>query len=109
MSTFTDIVGAADGGRAFENLNDSLREVVTAVRATRKAGKISVAIKVVPNGEFAINIFPEIKVVVPEATPATTTYFVDEHGNLVRRDPRQSELVFREVADETTGELRNVP
>lgn len=106
MSTFSDIVGSLEGGRAFEQLNDSLIEVVTAVLAHRKVGEITLTVKVSPNGETAVSVVPTIKVKVPEAARAVTTFFADEHGNLLRRDPRQRELPLREVADPTTGELR---
>lgn len=107
MSTFTDIIGSLEGGRAFEQLNDSLIEVVQAVVAHRKAGEIILSVKVNPNGESAVSVVPTIKVKVPEATRAVTTFFADDHGNLLRRDPRQRELPLREVADKETGELRS--
>lgn len=108
MSTFTDIVGSLEGGRAFEQLNDALAEVVQAVLQHRKAGEISLSVKVNPNGENAVSIIPTIKVKAPEGSRAVTTFFADEHGNLLRRDPRQRELPLREVADRETGELKNV-
>lgn len=107
MSTFTDIIGSLEGGRAFDQLNDSLAEVVQAVIAQRKPGEITLSVKVNPNGETAVSIVPVIKVKVPEAARAVTTFFADEHGNLLRRDPRQRELPLREIADPTTGELRS--
>lgn len=108
MSTFTDVVGGLEGGRAFEQLNDALAEVVQAVLHHRKIGEITLSVKVSPNGESAVSIVPTIKIKAPEGARAVTTFFADEHGNLLRRDPRQRELPLREVADTTTGELKTI-
>jgi flagellar hook assembly protein FlgD len=107
MSTFTDIVGSLEGGRAFEQLNDHLAEVVQAVTQHRKVGEITITVKVLPNGDNAVSVIPAIKVKIPEAARAVTMFFTDENGNLLRRDPRQSELPLREVYDKETGELRS--
>lgn len=109
MNSLTDVIGNLEGGRTLERLNDKLVDVVTAVLQHRKEGEISISLKIKPNGETAVSVTTTVKVKTPEAATAVTTFFADEHGNLLRRDPRQRTLPFREVADAETGELREVP
>lgn len=108
MSTFSDVVGALNGGVTHQKLGDELNDVVQAVIATRKVGELTLKLKVSPNGEHGVMISEDIKTKVPELTRGTSAFFADESGNLLRRDPRQGEM-FREVADHETGELRRVP
>lgn len=107
MSTFSDVLGNLEGGIVFEQLNDDLAEVVQAVLKHRKEGEMTVAIKVKPNGEHAVTVTAGIKTKAPQAAKAVTTFFADEHGNLLRRDPRQQELPLRTVADDKPAALRN--
>ena len=104
MSTFSDVLGALNGGVTHQKLNDHLAELVDAVRLTGKAGAISVTLKISPNGSLGVTITDEIKLKKPELPRGASVFFTDEHGNLLRRDPRQTEM-FREVVNPETGEV----
>lgn len=108
MSTFSDVVGSLAGGSTHERLGNHLNDVVQAVIKTGKVGEVTLKLTIRPNGEVGVMITDDIKAKVPELTRGTTAFFSDEHGNLLRRDPRQGDM-FREVADKDTGELRRVP
>ena len=108
MSTFSDVLGHLEGGDAFEQLNDELAEVVLAVQTVRKAGEITVKLKVSPNGERAVSVTCDIKTKVPQPARAVTTFFTDQAGNMLRRDPRQAELPLREVPDERASTLKTM-
>ena len=106
MSTFTDVIGALENGRAFDDLNEQLGEVVNAVREHRKPGEITLTLKITPNGEHAVSVMSNIKSRAPEAARGVTTFYADAAGNLLRNDPRQPKLPFREVADDKTVDFK---
>ncbi len=99
MSNFADVLGNLEGGVTFNQINDQLQELVLAVTQHRKAGEMTVTLKVAPNGETAVSVIAAFKAKVPEASRGTSVFFVDGGGNLLRRDPRQPELPLREVVD----------
>lgn len=98
MSTFADVLGHLEGGVAFDELNDNLTEVVNGVMLHRKVGEITLGLKIKPNGERAVSVEAAIKTKAPRAARGVTTFFADQGGNLLRRDPRQQELPLREAA-----------
>ena len=108
MSTFADVLGNLEGGRAFEDLNEQLQDLVTAVLQHQKAGDITLVLKISPNGERAVSVLSSIKAKVPEGARGVTTFYADAGGNLLRRDPRQPELPLRDVADDKPREFRTV-
>lgn len=104
MSTFSDVVGALNGGVTHQKLNDGLAEIVKAVGNTGKPGQITLKVKIAPNGKGGVTITDDIALKVPELPRGASVFFMDEEGNLLRRDPRQAEM-FREVVNPETGEV----
>lgn len=96
MTTFGQIIGSLRGGAAQDELNDKVQEVVEAAKEHRRAGSISLTLKISPNGDTVL-VKDEIKAKVPEADRPSTMFFTDEHGNLLRRNPNQPEFDLREV------------
>lgn len=106
MSTFTYVLGNIENGVFSDELSETIGDVVQKVLAYRKVGSIAVNLKVSPNGEAAVTVAATVKAKAPEKTRPITTFFADEHGNLLRRDPRQHELALRDVTDTKTETLR---
>lgn len=97
MSSFADVLRELSSGATYEQLGSALNEIVAAVKTTRKTGELTLKLKVKINGEIGVSIEDEIKAKVPEPSRGTTIFFADEYGNLMRRDPRQSELPLKAV------------
>lgn len=97
MTTFADVLGHLEGGVAFEEINDSLNEVVHGVITHRKTGEITLTLKIMPNGERAVSVVAALKATPPKPPRGTTTFFADQAGNLLRRDPRQMEMPLRDA------------
>lgn len=94
-------------GHLHEQLSDALNEVVTAVVEHEKVGSLTLTVKVTPAGKGyspTVMLTDAIKLKVPEGAPEAALFFVDDDGNLTRRDPNQPELGLREV-DTHTGEI----
>lgn len=79
------------------DLSKQLNELVTAVVLTGKKGELTLKVKVKPNGDNMVIVEDEVKVTLPEPTRPNNIYFVDDHGNPQRENPRQTAMNLREV------------
>lgn len=95
---FAAFVQEQRGGGLHGELSDGLAELVTAVRDLGKAGSLVLTVKVTPNKDGAtVTVTDKVKVSMPEAERGAAIFFVDEGGNLSRRNPNQQELPLKEV------------
>ncbi len=101
MTTFSQVMAALRNGMTQEELNDTMQEVVEAVKEHRKAGEITIKLKITPNAD-TVFVSDTITAKKPEPERSKTIFFTDDHGNLLRRDPNQHELPLREVKDAET-------
>lgn len=99
MRSIADVLRDLTGGQTYDELNAALAEVVGAVTKTRKAGEVSLKLKIKANGESSVMITDEIKTKVPQDTRGETLFFTTANGDLIRDDPRQSKLPLREIPD----------
>jgi hypothetical protein len=105
---FAAFVQEQRGGGLHGELSDRLAEVVQAVLAVEKPGKLTLIVKVVPSKDGAtVIITDEIKTILPEAPRGAGIFFVDADGNLSRQNPNQMEMPLREINRET-GEIREI-
>lgn len=85
------------GGLTVEELDQSLAELVAAVRETGKPGAIVLTIKAkkLSKGEDVVSILSlddAIVAKIPQLDKGSTVFFADEAGHLARNDPRQQRL-----------------
>ncbi|WP_342640914.1 hypothetical protein [Rhodoligotrophos ferricapiens] len=106
--SFSAILAELDHGRVHDELTEKLADLADAVRDTRKAGTVTLTLTVKPNGERSVEITDSIKAKLPEGDKAKSLFFVDEHGNLSRRDPRQMEMPLRDVEAHARQEVRAI-
>ena len=97
MARFAQILATLGGGNVANSLDDKLTEVVEAVHLNNKVGSITIKLKILPNGENGITIEEEIASKVPQPNRGKTLFFTDDNGNLLRNDPRQSDLFPKPV------------
>lgn len=82
-------------GEVDTELTHHLRELIEAVQETGKKGTLTLTLTVNRLSDVQVEVLEDVKVKVPEATRPTSIYFVDQHINLRRDDPRQSPLPFK--------------
>lgn len=104
---FADVLREIAGGSLYEDLGVQLGELVQAVVEHRKAGEMTLKIKVQPNGESSVKLVDELKMKVPEPNRGVSIFFVTAGGSLIRNDPRQPDLPLRSVK-ETEMPLKEV-
>src|SRR6476620_7305502 len=79
-------------GETNGELTHELRTLIEAVQETGKPGTITLTLKVSRKGERQVNVVEDVKVKSPVHSRSETIYFVDQHLNLQRNDPRQGVL-----------------
>lgn len=103
-----NILGNLGGGQSIHQINDELGDVVAGVMETGKKGVFTLTLTITKNGDIGLKIDDAHKATVPKPTFGSSLFFVDEHGNMLRRDPRQRELFTdanrrREPAEEAAN------
>lgn len=96
---FADVLRDLSGGQTYDDLTLQLGEIVTAVIDTRKAGEITLKLRIAPNGDGSVKISSKVTAKAPEANRGETLFFTTSSGSLLRNDPRQESLPLREVSD----------
>ena len=98
MRPFTDTVGELGAGHTLDLLTEQMAEVVTAVAATGKVGKLNLELTVQPNGAYGVAILDKITTKIPQPDRGASLFFIDKDGGLHRSDPNQIELPLRQVS-----------
>lgn len=93
IDTFRDL----EHGHLLEELSDVQQQVVNAVSATNKPGKIVIELNYKPEGSGQLTVKATIKPKVPELARGSSLFFMSPEGNLLREDPRQAKLPLRSV------------
>lgn len=94
MKNFAETLKDIREGALLTELPQALQEVLAAVRATGKAGKLTLTLSIKPleGSANSILISDDVKTTLPEPTRLTTVMFVTDDNELTRRDPRQPKL-----------------
>lgn len=109
-NTFTTMLAEVRSGFALTELSEKLSELVSAVRASGKGGKLRLELSVTPasRGEtVCVMVEDDITLKLPKPEKANTIFFSTDRNLLQRSDPRQSELKLREV-EVPVQELRQI-
>ena len=99
-NTFTGILMNYGGGMLDELLVTELQDIVLAVMRTEKQGTLTLTIKVSPNNGNTVELDATVNAKKPVNSVGKALFFPDEQGNLLRQDPRQPALPFREISSE---------
>lgn len=89
---FTDVLRDIRFGEAVDELTQQFNNLVIAVESTGKVGEITLHIKLKPSRAGAIEVFDTIKSKLPAAEKGSSLFFATPEGNLVRNNPRQTEI-----------------
>jgi hypothetical protein len=97
-------------GATLDDLDSAIAEVVAAVRATGKAGEITLKLKLRPPKKATatyLTVEDEVATKVPKHDRADTIFFPLADNSLSRNDPSQMQLGLRSVerVDLETGEI----
>ncbi|MBM7788889.1 hypothetical protein [Tenggerimyces flavus] len=98
-------------GEVMDQAGAMLQDLVQGVLSYGKAGVFTLKVKVAPmKGQpdgLLVTAVADAK--PPVGDPTSAVFFADEHGNLLRDDPNQPKLPFREASQTVnlrTGEVK---
>ncbi len=105
----TDTLRHIGGGVFIDTASDKLAELVAAVDASGKAGKIdlSISVKKATRGG-AMHITGRVKLTKPAEDAMEAMLFATPEGNLVADDPKQSKLDLKVAAGATDTPTANL-
>lgn len=93
------------------DLEDSISEVVAAVRATNKAGRLTLKVEIAPaskdNAEI-LRVEDDITLKLPKPAKGASIFYPDEANRLHRHDPGQRELEFKTLPQEPQQPVKSV-
>lgn len=93
---FISTITTLKNGAFQVELDDAIRTVTEAVNRTQLKGAIKVTLQIVPNGVGlgdvpVYAVVPDCDPIIPKKPEKGQTFFADEHFNLIRRNPNQTE------------------
>lgn len=95
---FMDFLRAHRRGLTHDDLTDKLKELALAVMEEGRPGSMTITIALKPRAKgegidasVAINSKP------PKEEPGSSIFFITPSGELVRDDPRQTDMELREI------------
>jgi|GEM_PF-5110975 len=101
VKTVSSILMEHRGGGLHNEASEELQTVVKAVKDTQKKGSLTITISVEPakDDEDSVVLSDTLKVNAPRPTTKPSRWFTDDHGNVSRTNPRQSEITgLRDVS-----------
>lgn len=103
----TDTLRELENGEVVCDLTAQIQKVTAAAIETRKAGSITLTLKIAPTGRGNITVDAQIASKIPEHDRPSTGFFTTPDGQLIRDDPNQPKLPLRSVEDDR-GPAREV-
>lgn len=99
-------------GEAHEQISDEMHQLLAAVHEHGKKGSLVITLTVEPpkgamdGAPVAISIDSVLK--APKASAPPSIYFVDDHGNATRNDPRQTQAFDVRDLPTTKTEIKDL-
>jgi hypothetical protein len=112
LAFIENLIEMRNGGVVIE-MEKSIEDVVAAVRATGKAGKVTLQISVKPASKGDVDTLflqDTIKVDAPKPDKKLTLFFANEENQLSRHDTRQMNMLdgVRDISLTVEGEPKEV-
>lgn len=96
---FADILRDLGRGAVIDEAAVMLQDLVRAVRGYGKKGSFTLKVEVAPmkGDSEALLVHAKADSRPPSGEAVSAVFFADDHGNLLRDDPRQPQLPLREL------------
>ena len=96
---FPAAIAEMEFGGLVPRLSEDLAKLVSNVHVTGRAGTLSLKLKIKPAGPRGqVEIVSDIDLKLPKPEQGKSLFFANEHGQLLRRDPRQLEMALEDDA-----------
>jgi hypothetical protein len=95
---FGQILSGYQSGEILDEMGAAIRSATQAATGTGKPAKVTLELTIAISGN-AIAVTPKVSEKLPKVEATAAIFFADDDYNLVRNDPRQSELALRVVTN----------
>lgn len=92
ITPFVEWLSSHKKGETDSELTHELRTLIEAVQDTGKPGTVTLVLKVSRKSDNQVTVTEDVKVATPKHSRSEAIYFLDQHLNLTRSDPRQGVL-----------------
>jgi hypothetical protein len=90
------LIKEVDRGELVIEMEEQLKNLIDAIRATGRKGKISLELCVTPDKKAdVVKVSGVVKTKMPSFEPKESIFFMSVEGNLTRHDTRQAEMFQR--------------
>lgn len=90
------IIQAVDRGELVLEMEEQLKNLIDAIRATGRKGKLSLELCVTPDKKAdVVKVSGIVKTKMPQLEPRESIFFMSLEGKLTRHDTRQAEMFTR--------------
>ena len=96
---FATVISQLQNGTTQAEASEMLSELVSACRMTNKVGEMTLKIKVRPDGNGQYFLEDQLSSKEPKMERGKTLFFGTPEGDLTRTDPKQRDLLLREVQE----------
>ena len=86
-----------EGGSVIQDLNDHLREAVTASFNLNKGAQVTLTLKMKPGGQGRMELVASVSSKIPKEERTSTSLFMTPDGQLLAHDPSQRRLDLKVV------------
>lgn len=107
---FAAVLQDIQGGTVADDAATAMQELVAAVNEHGKKGELTLKVVVQPlkGNATALSVSGEVTTKPPRPEPATSVFFHDAAGNLLRDDPRQVALPGLRRVDLPNNEPKDI-
>jgi len=109
-NSFESVTRHQRRGAFLSDISEGVQKCVMAVRERHEPATLTIVLKFDPAtaDADAISVRDEIKMKLPEAKKANTLFFSTEEGQLVRDNPKQSEMDLKVLTVPETEPLQKL-
>ncbi|WP_067470109.1 hypothetical protein [Actinomadura macra] len=99
---FADVLRDLGRATVIDEAAVQLQQLASTVAETGKKGRLVLTVEIQPmkGHEAALMVHAKTDLKLPSSEPIGGVFFPDQHGNLLREDPRQLSIPLREVTIE---------
>ena len=94
-NTFISVINNLRKGKLLTEVSEQLQALTQAVMEHRRPGKLTLTIKIAPQGDGDVVVLTDdVEIKAPKTTPTGSVFYTTDDGLLSRDDPNQKEMAL---------------
>ena len=98
-NTFIGVINNLRKGKLLTEVSEQLQALTQAVMEHRRPGKLTLTIKIAPQGDGDVVVLTDdVEIKAPKTSPTGSVFYTTDDGLLSRDDPNQKEMALGVIA-----------